>query len=518
MSDSSDASRDRLSGTIRGDDLRKALGEGDPRRVLALIEAGANIHYKTDAGYDALLDAVHGRDVARDPRLLELLALLVAHEVDLSGVSAHGESGLRVLSRLGRFDAVRVLLDAGADKRQLEWTPLMEAVALGSFVDVRTALEGGAALEELDWWSRTAWLIAVLAGDIDKAKLLREWGADTNARGRCGRPPLFYAIQNHHPNVLRWLLGEGMAVHQVDEFGTTALIEAVESDDLKCVDILLEAVADVEADANCTALSRAGSREIIMRLLDAGADPAHANQRIILGLPNVEDDILAAISPDDFQRTYTRYFGKRNPDRMCVAFWEAMVRCRASAYEGCRRFEKIIGPLAKPVWCAQRYGQSLTLLPDGRAVQIGGEHEDFYDQDFCIYNDVFIHEPDGSVAIYGYPDSVFPPTDFHTSTLVNSFIYMIGSLGYAGTRRYGETPVYRLDIRSLQIVRLETRGEAPGWIFKHRAVGIRPHGIRVWGGTVVRGNDNEESHEENPDSFVLDLDRLVWRRESMPAL
>src|SRR6266851_3580192 len=159
MADNSDAGCDPLSGPTSRADLCTALGEGDPRRVLALIEAGADIHYKRDHGYDALLDAVHGRDVTRDPRLLELLALLVAQGVNLSGVSAYGESGLRVLSRLGRFDAVRVLLDAGADKRQLEWTPLMEAVALGSLADVRTALETGAALEARDWWSRTAWLI-----------------------------------------------------------------------------------------------------------------------------------------------------------------------------------------------------------------------------------------------------------------------------------------------------------------------------------------------------------------------
>jgi hypothetical protein len=89
MSDSSDADDPPHSEATSVGELRTALGEGDPRRVSALIEAGADIHYKRDHGYDALLDAVHRRDVARDPRLLELLALLVAHGVDLSGVSAH---------------------------------------------------------------------------------------------------------------------------------------------------------------------------------------------------------------------------------------------------------------------------------------------------------------------------------------------------------------------------------------------------------------------------------------------
>jgi ankyrin repeat protein len=479
-----------------------------------LIEAGADIHYRRDKGFDALIDAVHGRDVARDPRLLELLALLVAHGVNLSGVSAYGESGLRVLSRLGRFDAVRVLLEAGADRRQLGWTPLLEAVALGSLADVQDALRKGAALEERDWWSRTAWLMAVSGGDVAKAKLLRERGADPSALGHCGCPPLFYAIRGHHPDMLRWLLENGADVHQCNEFGTTALMEAVTYDDLECVEILLGAGADVEADANGTALGRAGSRAIIMRLLDAGADPADANQRLVLGLPDGGEDALAAVSPDDYRRAFTRAFGASNPARMRAPFWEAMIRSGASAYAARCRFEgPPSGRPAEPVWCAQRFGQSFTLLPDGRGVQIGGEHEDFYDPDFCIYNDVFVHERDGSVAIYGYPEAVFPPTDFHTATLVGDSIYVIGSLGYQGTRRPGETPLYRLDLRTFRMERVDAGGESPGWIYEHRAVALGLHEIRLWGGTVITGSDGDESPGPNLGSFVLDLARLVWRRE-----
>ena len=79
---------------------------------------------------------------------------------------------------------------------------------------------------------------------------------------------------------------------------------------------------------------------------------------------------------------------------------------------GRKRFDPAAGYPAAPGWCADRFGQSLTLLPDGRAVQVGGEHEDHYDPDFCIYNDVFVHGPDGDLAIYGYPADVFPPSDF----------------------------------------------------------------------------------------------------------
>src|SRR6185369_506804 len=321
------------------------------------------------------------------------------------------------------------------------------------------------------------------------------------------------------------LLEDGADVEQTDDRGTTALVRAVEIDDIECVDILLAAGADVHAGSSTKALKEATSRDIVMRLLDAGADPAqmtYAGQRAVLGLPQIETtrfvadipgNALASVSSDEFKSGFRRSFGKSNPERMDIAFWKSMILSGASGFEARQGFEDTCGPCPEAVWSAQRYGQSLTLLPDGRAVQIGGEHEDYYDDDFCIYNDVIVHERDGTIAIYGYPESVFPPTDFHTATLVGDFIYVIGSLGYRGKRRFGETPVYRLDVRTLRMDRLDTSGEAPGWIERHRADAVGPTGIRGAGGNVVTLRNGMESRDPTDGSFVLDIERLVWRRE-----
>lgn len=491
--------------------LRAALGEGDPQRVQALIEAGADIHYTREHDYDALIDAVHCAD---DSQLLEVLAVLISNGVNLSGVSSYGESGLRVLSRLGRFDGVRLLLEAGADRRHLEWTPLMSAVAFGSIAEIQSALAKPCFLEERDYWGRTAWLIAILTGDVARAELLLEHAADRTARRRCEWPAIFYAIESREPDMLRWLLKQGATGRETDKFGTTALTIAVEADDLECVEILLAAGADVHAEATGSTLDRAQSREMIMRLLVAGADPADANQRFVLELGEVDQDRLRVVSKDEYQQSCTRRFGTQNPERMSCPFWEAMIFSGVAAYAARQYFDPNGDRFSDPVWCAQRFGQSLTLLPDGRAVQIGGEHEDFYDPDFCIYNDVFVHGPDKSLVIYGYPEAVFPPTDFHTATLVGDFIYVIGSLGYQGSRHFGTTPVYRLNIHTFQLEQLHPGGEAPGWISRHRAAHIHPHEIRVWGGTVATLKDQVETYEENADSFVLDLDRLGWQREA----
>jgi hypothetical protein len=43
---------------------------------------------------------------------------------------------------------------------------------------------------------------------------------------------------------------------------------------------------------------------------------------------------------------------------------------------------------------------------------------------------------------------------------------------------------------SLRMDRSDASGECPGRIHKHRAVAVRPHRIRVWGGMVLTGSDS----------------------------
>lgn len=495
-------------------ELQAALNAGDVTRVEALVAAGADVRYRRDYDYDALIDAVSGRDVTRDPRLLELLALLVRNGAPLSGQSSYQESGLRILSRVGLFEAVRFLLAAGADERLLRWSPLIRATALGSTADMEAALRQGARLEDSDFWSRTAWLVAVQLGDLDKAEWLRERGANVAARGRCGQPPLFFAVESRRSEVVRYLLDLGADVESADEFGQTPLIHAVNCDAPEIVDVLLKAGADINADCNGTPLERVQSRAVALRLLEAGADPGklrHEGRRLILGWGEVRSEPLDDLPEAEFRRAPSHRFGRTNPEPMPYAFWKAMLASGVNAYEARRRFDDG-RPDGEPIWCADRFGQSMTLLPDGRAVLIGGEHEDFYDVDFCIYNDVVVQHANGDTTIYGYPESDFPPTDFHAAVPLGDSIYLLGGLGYQGRRRFGETPVYRLDLGSFRMERVPTTGDCPGWIFSHRAAALDAGRIRVWGGTIAALVDGTENHEPNTADFVLDLSTRTWKR------
>lgn len=204
-------------------------------------------------------------------------------------------------------------------------------------------------------------------------------------------------------------------------------------------------------------------------------------------------------------------FGRSNPQRMDMPFWEFMVRSRYTASQARDAFDDTAGE--GPVWCFKRFGMSRRRLADGRRIFVGGEHEDFYDADFCIYNDVIVSHPDGRIEIFGYPEEVFPPTDFHTATLIGKELLIVGSLGYKDARQPGTTPVYRLDCDSLRIERVETAGENPGWISRHKAQ-MEPSvaGLVVWGGRVVEQTRWREKLRRNEGRFRLDLATLEWRR------
>lgn len=163
-----------------------------------------------------------------------------------------------------------------------------------------------------------------------------------------------------------------------------------------------------------------------------------------------------------------------------------------------------------PAWSWERFGRTTTALPDGRVIHIAGEHEDSYDSDFCIYNDVVVEYSGGRREIYLYPRDVFPPTDFHTATLIGDTIWMIGSLGYHDLRRPGTIQVLKFDIHTLRFEHVVTTGENPGWINGHIAERIGETTILVSGGKVQR----YDRYDPNEHVFEFDIATGNWTRRA----
>ena len=202
--------------------------------------------------------------------------------------------------------------------------------------------------------------------------------------------------------------------------------------------------------------------------------------------------------------------GRTNPERLNNPVWEWLVRSRLNAYSANERFNGPDSLGAGPCWCFKRFGQSSTLLPDGRKVLVGGEHEDHYDPDFCIYNDVVVLHPDGRMDLFGYPKDDFPPTDSHSATLVGKQIIIIGNLGYGEQRKPGITPIFILDLDNFSMSRATAHGDQPGWLHKHITSCSDNLSILVQRGMIDRGPGT--SLVENIDDWRLHLSDWRWER------
>ncbi len=315
--------------------------------------------------------------------------------------------------------------------------------------------------------------------------------------------------------MLQWLISQGFEVDLKDEFGDTSLKNAVEAGALACFRVLMEGGANWREPDHFgdPLIHRATHPEIIHALIALGQDIVKLEAEPLrewIGLGNLDH---LPVGKDEFVRDRTRRFGETNPERMDVPFWRGMVQCGWGGYKAACYFDETFDR-EKPVWSHERFGMSLTPLADGRFIQIAGEHEDFYDADFCIYNDVIVHDGKGGFEILGYPEEVFPPTDFHSATLVGAWIYIIGNLGYSHTQEaHGlRMPVYRLHVETFRIERVVTLGKSPGWIYKHEAV-LQDGRIHLSGENVLTRDAEGKAHSQsNLTAYALDLATMAWQQ------
>lgn len=219
-----------------------------------------------------------------------------------------------------------------------------------------------------------------------------------------------------------------------------------------------------------------------------------------------------------FRQWQTARRGSKPAEELTNPVWQWLFRGRVDPYHAGERFKtflaKALGRVefpSEPRWAGCRMGQSRTELADGRVFWIAGEHEDYYDPDFYIYNDVIVQHSDGKVAIFGYPSSSFRPTDFHSATAIDGdqTILLIGSIGYSDQRNVGRTQIYALNTETLKIREINSSENGPGWINKHKAT-VSDDGISI----VIRGGEvlSDDGFLENIDEWSLSLSDFQWTR------
>lgn len=491
--------------------INAAVRSGDLAIVRLLVDRGVDLHLIDSGGYGAAFGAVSAPD-----ENIALLDYLIEQGVDLNIESGYKESPILCAYRLNKFRLLRRLVEAGADLTALNWSPLERELAIGT--------PAGVEIELLAWVGthgntmENALRVAIRMKDERLVELMLKHGASVRVTEDKETPCLHLAVESGSRGIVEKILAAGADIHERDFMGDTALGTAAEYGYLEILLLLLHHGANpVDKDAIYAPLEKAQTRECVIALLDAGADPRHMSQdslRAMAGLDYDEGKALHLVSREEYLRHRYEREGNCNPEDLTTPFRLAMIQCGRNAYFARKQFDDPptfgcgISFRQRPpqVWCFDRFGQSATLLPDGRVVYIAGEHEDSYDPDFCIYNDVTVVHPDGQIQIFGYPYEVFEPTDFHTANLVGDFIWILGGLGYVH-QRLGSLPVYKLDTRTYSISKVKTKGDLPPRLSRHRTELVDGNLV------VTEGVDcSAEACGAVPGSgYELNLSTLVWK-------
>lgn len=187
-----------------------------------------------------------------------------------------------------------------------------------------------------------------------------------------------------------------------------------------------------------------------------------------------------------------------------------MIKNRASAYEIDDALKVFNPEKDGPAWCFSRYAQSVSELENGSKIYIGGAYEDYYTAQFHVYNDVVVEGVDGRIQIYGYPTDVFPPTDYHSATVVGRNLYIVGN-GWRGPEHASVgVPVYTLNLENFSIRSIPSNGDVP--------IGLRGHdadlsecgeSVLFRGGSISHPN---WSSVDNIDTWELSLKSGTWSR------
>jgi ankyrin repeat protein len=238
--------------------------------VNLLLENGANPNRTDWRGYSSLLlvvrDSHYGLDLANKDRIVTIVKALLKHGADpnfrlkqpkaitTNEVSLDGATPILLASEVNNTDAVKVLLDAGADARittEQGMTPLI--MASGGGTDIQRARPP----EER-------------AQAIDTVKLLVErGGVDINAVGQYGWTALHQASYQGLTDVIEYLVSKGAGINEMDAFGQTPLSISL-------------AVLVQDIGARRLQIPRRYRKEVAETLLKLGATPLDKSGVIVV--------------------------------------------------------------------------------------------------------------------------------------------------------------------------------------------------------------------------------------------
>lgn len=220
--------RDRFGNTA----LIRAAAAGHEDLVSFLLGRGSAINQRNLAGSTALMQAVKGSR-------REAVKVLLEAGADADALNGEGVTPLAAAAFNGNRKLVSVLLDHGVDPDVADRSgkgPIVYAAARGFTGIVDALLDAGVDVNRRYEHGLTALMWAAgHADDVPEAegvatvRLLVERGAGIDLADDRGRTALMIAAQRGHPEVVRYLLGQGADASLRDAEGA-AVVDLAEGD------------------------------------------------------------------------------------------------------------------------------------------------------------------------------------------------------------------------------------------------------------------------------------------------
>nr|WP_217344644.1 ankyrin repeat domain-containing protein [Noviherbaspirillum sp. L7-7A]MBV0878809.1 ankyrin repeat domain-containing protein [Noviherbaspirillum sp. L7-7A] len=170
------------------DDYFTAVKLDNVKLVRSLLQRGFDPNtVEEERGETGLIIAVR-EDASK---VFELL--LNTKEVNLDARARNGDSALMIAAYKGKYDAVKTLLDRGAEPNQTGWAALHYAAAIGSNPIVQLLLDRSAYIDAESPNQTTPIMMAARGGHILTVKLLLDEGADLTLKNGAGMTALDFA-------------------------------------------------------------------------------------------------------------------------------------------------------------------------------------------------------------------------------------------------------------------------------------------------------------------------------------
>jgi ankyrin repeat protein len=274
----------------------------------ALLGAGANVKVANRFGATPLSLACSNGGAAMIEKLLK------AGEDPNAVVSEAGDTALMLAARTGKPDALKVLLEHGADANKTNaegQTALMWAVAEKNTAAAKILIDHKADVNAqthklpppsmfqtifsapFPAGGMTALLYAARQNDLESARVLVAAGVNVKENAADGSSPLLVAVINEHYALGKYLLEQGADPNATDEKGRGPLYAAIDMRNLEWSTRPAPPEKDTLSDL-----------DLIKALLDHGANPnARLTKKIPLrGQPSFDGRWANAIGATPFWR------------------------------------------------------------------------------------------------------------------------------------------------------------------------------------------------------------------------